>query len=358
MRRGWRRSPASTFTREAGYEATFLLGLYHLDHGSPLAGALTLRRLRDVPVAAERFEPALTLTMAGCWLQAAMPEEAGRALADLKHRRPKALPRIGGRAVAWFDRDEQAGAWLAQWIGPQRPAAMVEADRWAMYRGEPARNASTLGSLPLLNLRWRVGVSEEPVIEAMLQQVQHNFHEQGLTLISALHPLAVDDVVLMRTDRNLLAVDFATGKRMWRFPATTAGTRRPSRATPRPMLPQRLALAAQLGQRIWDDATYGTLSSDGRRVFSIEDLGLGAGSEAMNGVVMFGAMGRRSDAAAHGLSNRLAAHDMHTGKLEWELGGPGGPARPAAGRDVLPRARRCRCAASSTCWPRPRTRSA
>ena len=35
------------FHTRAGYEATFLLGLHDLDHGLALAGALTLRRLRD-----------------------------------------------------------------------------------------------------------------------------------------------------------------------------------------------------------------------------------------------------------------------------------------------------------------------
>ena len=61
------------FHTRAGYEATFLLGLYDLDHGLPLAGALTLRRLREAPAAGDRFEPALTLAMAAGWLEAGCP---------------------------------------------------------------------------------------------------------------------------------------------------------------------------------------------------------------------------------------------------------------------------------------------
>ena len=42
-------------------------------------------------------------------------------------------------------------------------------------------------------------------------------HEGGAA-IPTLHPLAVGDVLLMRTLRKLLAVDFATGKRLWEAP--------------------------------------------------------------------------------------------------------------------------------------------
>ena len=40
---------------------------------------------------------------------------------------------------------------------------------------------------------------------------------------------------------------------------------------------------AQYGQRIWDDATYGTLSSDGSLVFVIEELPLGVGGPNRHG---------------------------------------------------------------------------
>ena len=91
---------------------------------------------------------------------------------------------------------------------------------------------------------------------------------------------------------------------------------------------------AQYGQRIWDDATYGTLSSDGSRVFVIEELPLGV--TAPYGRFRFGVSGR-NDPSNRGIANQLAAYDIHTGKLQWELGGRGGVAaeryffpRPAA----------------------------
>ena len=97
-------------------------------------------------------------------------------------------------------------------------------------------------------------------------------------MLSGLHPLVVDDVVLMRDLRTLLAIDFQTGKRLWYVPADdpveivspTEG--KEGEAAWRQMLPYLVPL---VGQRVWEDGTYGTLSSDGRYVFSIEDLGLG-----------------------------------------------------------------------------------
>ena len=58
--------------------------------------------------------------MASGWLEAGMPEEAQRALVGLKEQRPLLELSIGGRQVAWFDKDADAVAWLARLTGPPR----------------------------------------------------------------------------------------------------------------------------------------------------------------------------------------------------------------------------------------------
>ena len=72
------------FHTQAGYEATYLLALSYLDHGTPLAGGVTLKRLRDAGAAAEPFEPGLSLTQAACYYQAGM-----RGLLPAGPRRPE-----------------------------------------------------------------------------------------------------------------------------------------------------------------------------------------------------------------------------------------------------------------------------
>ena len=39
-----------------------------------------------------------------------------------------------------------------------------------------------------------------------------------MAALPGLHPLVVDDVVLMRTCKNLQAIDFNSGKRLWEVP--------------------------------------------------------------------------------------------------------------------------------------------
>ena len=70
-----------------------------------------------------------------------------------------------------------------------------------------------------------------------------------------------------------------------------------------------------VAQRVWEDGTYGTLSSDGRYVFSIEDLGLEAEPQRQSGASWSyrRSLGMRAAAGAgnHGPCNRLAARDLH-----------------------------------------------
>ena len=320
---------AQFFHTHAGYEATYLLALYQMDHGAPLAGALTLKRLHEAGAAAETFEPGLSLTQAACYYQAGMPRECQQVLVDLKRRLGKPALQLAGREAPWFGQESDAPAWLAKLTGLQPMAAATETDRWAMFRGDPSRNASTVGGAPLLSLRWRVPVTDNPLLEKVLHEQEGFYREHSIAVFSGLHPLVVGDVVLMRTTSNVLAVDFHTGKRLW-----PTRTEEEESANPSPNVFNRrlwmrgnMGQPAQYGQRIWDDATYGTLSSDGSRVFVIEGLPLGV-TGPYGGGFMFGG-GGGNDPSSRGITNKLVAYDIFGdgkpgdgGKVVWELGGP------------------------------------
>ena len=172
-------------------------------------------------------------------------------------------------------------------------------------------------------------MTDDPLTEAALEQYGRRCVEEGTPTIPALHPLAVADVLLMRTARNLLAVDFSTGKRLWEVPDEDAVEFAPG--VPAADLQMRQSmLMAGVGQRMWGDMTYGTLSSDGRCVFAIEDLDLGFGP-AGNMLFRLGRVVGRIPGIVPGvnneqtsLCNRLAAYDIRSGKLKWNLGGPAG----------------------------------
>lgn len=329
------------FHTQAGAEATLLLGLDHLDHDAPLAGALTLQRLQEAPAEAVRFEPTLSLASATCWLRAGMPDKAREALQRLHERQPQAKLSVGGREVTLPPDPTAALAALTALIGPAPAARSAATDQWTMFRGHPARNAAASGDGPLLSLRWQVLTYEHPYVQGILEQIEqlHQQRDQGYETLPCLQPLVVNNVVLMRTVRNLLAVDFTTGKRIWEVPVDDPFGRAAKMLDPSEgdsalemerlgRQPRESEIHDALHVRLWGDATYGTLSSDGQLVFAIEDLDLPlgeAGPRLLNG----------RDANPPGAPrpyNRLAAYDLRSGKLKWNLGGSGSdPELPEAG---------------------------
>ena len=82
------------FQTKAGYEATLILGRCQLDQGRPLAAALTLKRVADVPTAQAQYDPELSVMLAACWLHANQPEQAKQTLVALKSRLPNAKIRL------------------------------------------------------------------------------------------------------------------------------------------------------------------------------------------------------------------------------------------------------------------------
>ncbi len=208
--------------------------------------------------------------------------------------------------------------WLTKLAVAQHTLEAAEADRWLMFRGNPQRNAVTSGSAPLLNLCWRVPASDDPLIAEIMDQARRCNLEQNIPVLPGLHPLAVDDVVLLRTYKNLLAVDFATGKRLWEVPVDDTLENLISGGDNDSNL-QSSVMTALLSQRASSDATFGTLSSDGRLVFAVEDQGpvLGVKSVIVGNrrIVNFNNPVGVKD------NNRLAAYDIRSGKLKWQAGG-------------------------------------
>ncbi len=306
------------FHTRAGYEATFLLGLHHLDHGRALAGVLALERLRDSSPEADQFEPALSVAAAICWIRAGDPEKAARSLALLEERFPQAAVQIAGRDVPLFVGDTDVLEHLTRLIGPEATPAVQLPGPWAMFRGNAARNISVSAHGPLLNRRWRVPSTCEPFVEALIEHLGRVDQHWDRLSLPALHPLAVDDVVLLRTAGNLLAVDFATGKRLWESPVDNPFA---PFLNPSPSVIHRRArqLEYAVRLRLWADATYGTMSSDGECVFVVEDLGLEIGPTQFHPVLL--APPRWGPPAGEKTYNRLAAYDVRSGRLKWHVGG-------------------------------------
>jgi outer membrane protein assembly factor BamB len=324
------------FHTKAGYEATELLGMVHLEHGQPLAAAMCFKRLKETPAAATRYEPSLSVMLALAWARAGMPEQAADTLVRLYEKARDTKIVVAGKERPLFDAqgatlfrmrpsegtaefEAKAVAWLAQAIGPLGHAAAQQPEQWTLYRGEPDRNALSAGGSPLLNRRWAVPTTGNPHLEKVVDQLRQTYLEHNIPLIPATNPLAVRDLVFTRTLAGLVAVDFKTGKRIWRGAIDESI---------RPILDQQGQDAATdtpdlpgwLDRRIWDNATFGMLSSDGQNVYCVEEIGHD-GSRTV-----YGTNGRIRGGARESFleppANRLVAYSIETeGKPVWELNG-------------------------------------
>lgn len=309
------------FHTEAGYRAAYLEALHDHHAGRALAAALGLSRLAAVPEARRQLEPGLSLELATSWLSAGQPETASQVLRAWAADSPQQVS-IGGNAVPVFGPADDPLAWLVAQVGErgESPLGPSAAD-WLLHRGDPGRNPPGAAAMPLLTSRWRVRTSNDPLVEETLTRLGHDYRERGLSALPGLQPLVVGERVVMRTALAVQCVDFRTGKRLWESAAAESAGR---------MLAGRGSWTAVraptqfewgLEQRMWDDATFGTLSSDGRRVFGIEDLSLGPGLSAMPTAVLAN-LRRRGALNVARAENRLVAHDLVSGKLLWEIGGP------------------------------------
>ena len=338
------------FHTQAGYQATLLLGRYQLDHDRPLAAALCLQRLEDAPSAASVLEPSLSVLLATSWSRAGMLNRARDTLIALKNKDPHAAVRIGGKTQQLFSDDDKALAWLEGAVGKPPEIEAAQLQQWAVFRGDPARNAASAGGMPLLNPRWRVSTTNHPTLEKALVDIRKYYLDQGQAALPSMQPLAVDNLVLMRTARDLLAVDFDSGKRVWPIRSNTE-------VTPEQLLGSSTTSSSPnfdpqhspgLTERFWEDATYGTLSSDGKQVFLIDDLDVlpNSSTNDMMNAQFAGGFRRggggfivppnaalirngRFIVADPKRWNTLAAHELQTqGKLKWRVGGQTGEDEP------------------------------
>ena len=324
------------FHTASGYQATYLLGIQHLDHDRPLAAALSLRRLLEVPAVAAQYEPELSLKLATSWARAGVSNNAVTILNSAKTQFPGAEFSVAGESRRWFGGAEQPMNWLAaNTLSALAAAADIAARpvQWAVHRGDAARNAAGIGGSPLLNRRWAVPFANHPDIEKLVDQLRKSQADRDVALLPSTHPLAVDDVVLMRTLTGLTAVDFKTGKRIWHgagdeYAESLLQSDSPLSSARQDQQPS--ALTMLVDERLWRDAAYGIFSSDGARAYCVEEPSNSQQDAQVqrmviqNGGRRFGAMNSRTP------TNRLAAYELASeGKLVWEIGGPYGTPDPS-----------------------------
>ena len=320
------------FHTPAGYRATLLAAIESLEANQPLAAAAWLDRLASVEGGVS-FEPTLSIMRAIAWLRAG-DRAAAAAILEQARAGGRNVARIAGKDVTVSFPAGGGLAWLTALVGEPKSRPGSHAGDWAMHRGDPARNGVAAASCPLLAPRYRVPLSRHPEESRQLDAQRRLHAEQEIAVLPAGTPLAVNGMILVRTTMGLLAIDFETGKRVW-LQAGPGSVPLPASATGGDGGADAADAETNAGgsfTTVFDDATGGTMASNGRLVFVIEshpDAVSQPQAGGMNFRPAMQGMGMRVAGGWRG-GNTISAYDIaDRGGLRWRL-----PARGGAGNDA------------------------
>lgn len=292
------------FHTAAGYRASYLLAMREWYLGNPLAVILLLEDLVDRPAVIDELGDDVIWLHAGATL-----------LADRELILPERLPadvRVNSSGAdtlsGWKSAVQRRFA--TQPISQEQLLA-----DYSILGADTGRNGVSEGQMPLSNPRWMLETSGSPRQEMMIESETEQLKATGLLPPPSWMPLRVGDQLLMRTTQRLLGVDHRTGKRVWQYPWFSPPE---SFSDEDSNDPNDLRTVDDpkdiLAQRVWNDVPYGQLSSDGERVYMIDNLST-VESERIN------PFGMRSSRSLRSATNTLVALDLATeGKLLWRLG--------------------------------------
>ncbi|WP_197453134.1 PQQ-binding-like beta-propeller repeat protein [Rosistilla oblonga] len=303
---------------DAGQQATLLLGYRDLTQGKPLAAALTLDRLYRYERMRNKLGSSLIVTLAGSWYQAGQTDRAVDVLVSLGDLSTGRVE-LNGRDVDLPQSTADVKTlttWLEKHFPLQTPHYDESPANQPLAGGDASRTGYRGSELPMRNERWMKQTTWSVRQQEFLQEFEAKQQAGGAFPIPSWQPIVVDDTVLAKTTEGMVAIDFETGKYVWEYPwfsDNLDGTAIPTDEIPDDDQRHRL-----LVQRVWNDLPFGRISSDGKRVYMLMDLG----EVRPTTFNQFGGMGIQGIQKSAGGTNTLVALDIATqGKLVWTIGG-------------------------------------
>lgn len=307
------------FHTQSGARAVYLLASDHLAQSRPLQAMLAFEKLKQRSAFAREFEPSLSIKLAASQLQLGMRHETEQTLVALQSSMPKATIVLGGVEHRLFTTPGEAIPWFEELIGAAPQTANLE--DWLVPRGNTAGNKTADSIIPWLTGKKITAAANNAHVDGLIRKLMNARIEEHRAILPSMHPLVVDDTVLLRTPTRLKAVSLATTELLWEAPTEDALRDVVERSTAEEIKKRSDAIERGLARRLWSNGTFGSISSDGSRVFCIEDLSFGAGPDYRRLIVTADGK-QRLDPGWQKSHNLLAAYDIKTGKLVWEVGGP------------------------------------
>ena len=324
------------FHTKAGQEAAYALGNLYLDRGQALMAAMRFEQLRSSGVT--DFEPLLSIKTALAWARLGQTDRSARVLLAIKPAVRRAVVRRGGPLADALRTPQSTKRWLATLAEAAAGTGDVERRSWMVWRGNRNRSATAAPAVPGHEPEWAFPTFQRGLEDPRRQQQLQKSRDEltrlegveragdGLVL-PAVDPLVIGDVVVFRSLFDIKAVHLPTGRHLWDAVTLDPAFDRildgnvPSYSV-RGRSERQSLTSLFLGQRAWHDRTIGTLSTDGRFIYAIDEVGvLGLQTFSTRRMVQPGAV---ADWVPKDFNRLLAFELASEGKLVWELGGPRG----------------------------------
>ena len=298
------------FHTQAGFEASMLLAQHEVYQGHPLAASILLDDIVELPRAIEHLGKGVVL------LHASATKLAGREV-KVPSVGGGGEVIVGGQAESYPAANELSG-WIAEHVGLlDRYTSPAPVD-YPVFGGSANRNGTSAGQMPLTNLRWKLNTAASPRQERGVRKAAEELTTGGKLPPPSWTPLRIGDQLLMRTTERLVGVDYRTGKRVWTYPWQSASETFDQDESSLDAISGDYGASDLLSQRVWNDLPYGQVTSDGQRVFMLDDL------REVEVATYSGMINMRGTRPADKRTNTLVALDLSTeGKLQWLLGAGG-----------------------------------
>tara|TARA_R110002049_G_scaffold72490_2_gene187130 strand:- start:154357 stop:158934 length:4578 start_codon:yes stop_codon:yes gene_type:complete len=297
------------FHTNAGYEASLLLAHRAMTQGRPLSASLLLDDVVTQPDAIEHLGEAIKL------VHAAALQLSGRELsaAESSLSVNGAITVKGDRLSA--PRPDDVETWITSRYRVNANGMPNRSRDYKMFGAKPNRNDLAVAEMPIANPRWMKQTVASPRQERAIGKVAEDLASSGKLPPPSWTPLRVGNQLLMKTTERLFGVDFRTGKLVWQYPWFAPYDEFEKSDVAADLFGDTNGPGDLLSQRVWNDLPYGQITSDGERVFMIDDLGE---IEFTSFSPIVGIRGTRPSDAA---TNTLVALDLATeGKLLWRIG--------------------------------------
>src|SRR5262249_19508036 len=209
--------------------------------------------------------PALTLFQAVLAFRAAhdkaREQDAWNALGKQLDR---GTLKIGRRAYTLEQLREQA---------PQWSALASLAGESPLYRGDAARAGRGSGATPYSQARRRIPLTELETGRAWLKQAREKAPANAVPLPGSA-PIAFGDKLIYRSHAGVHAFDVRAGKELWHAPSPLALDAVLRDSGKKVQVADWFNLYRTSRNVLLENTLTGTLSSDGHRVYEVEDVPL------------------------------------------------------------------------------------